>query len=53
VLATRSWRWLRTRIISLLDRPGTFVRFPVKDGEKFTIVPSTRLGYALKPPSFE
>lgn len=35
-LTTRSWRWLRARILGLLDP---------------TVVHRTRLGYALYPPT--
>jgi hypothetical protein len=50
LMSRRSWRWLHVRISGLLDRPPVWV--PYGDG-KLAAVPSTRLGYALRPPEFD
>lgn len=42
-MAARSWRWLRTRIIALLDLPPSVT----SDGQE---IQASRLGYALYPP---
>ena len=52
-MTTRSWRWLRTRILGLLDRPSQVVAYTSGDVSKIALIPSTRLGYALNPPVFE
>jgi hypothetical protein len=50
MLARRSWRWLNVRIAGLLDRPPAYVAY----GEgQVAVVPTTRLGFALRPPQFE
>jgi hypothetical protein len=43
VLRQRTWRWLRVRIVGLLDVPPTVA----PDGSAF---PATRIGLALRPP---
>lgn len=43
ILARRSWRWLRTRILALLDVPPHIS----PNGQ---VIPATRLGLALRPP---
>lgn len=43
-MRNRSWRWLQTRIMGLLDVPPTVT----PDGR---IVHGTRIGLALDPPS--
>lgn len=53
LMGGRSWRWLRTRVLSLLDRPPTFVAYKAGKGTRLAAVPSTRLGYALAPPEFK
>lgn len=52
LMAARTWRWLRARVLSLLDKPATFV--PINTGEsvRLVAVPTTRLGCALYPPDF-
>lgn len=52
LMGARSWRWLRARVLSLLDRPATFVAVNAGDSVRLTAVPSTRLGCALYPPDF-
>jgi hypothetical protein len=53
-MTERSWRWLRSRILSLADRPPTFFQYAVKDdGMRVALIPSTRLGYQMNPPTFE
>lgn len=46
---TRSWRWLRGRILALLSRPPSYL--PVRRQEHVTYVPiyGTRLQKALMP----
>ena len=46
LLAHRTWRWLRIRILSLLDVPPAIVIA----GDKVLTVPQTRIGYTLDPP---
>lgn len=53
MLRRRSWRWLRTRIIGLLDVPPAYLTVPTDEGMKLVPVPQTRLGYALNPPGKE
>lgn len=53
LMGARSWRWLRARVLSLLDRPDVFVPYQLGDAQKFAAVPSTRVGRALNPPKFE
>ncbi|HET6914501.1 MAG TPA: hypothetical protein VFH56_00275, partial [Acidimicrobiales bacterium] len=54
LMTERSWRWLHSRVLSLLDRPSQFVFYPTPDGgTKASEVPSTRVGRALRPPKFE
>ncbi|MDA8440492.1 MAG: hypothetical protein M0Z51_16760 [Propionibacterium sp.] len=40
-MASRSWRWLRVRILGLLDAPGEFVT--LADGSMLP-APGSRLG---------
>lgn len=47
VLANRTWRWFRVRVLGLIDAPPVWI--PTDKG--FRAVPSTRLGLALNPPS--
>jgi hypothetical protein len=53
IMRRRTWRWLRIRILALMDRPPTFIEVSSKDGKRLVVVPSTRLGYALDPPTFD
>jgi hypothetical protein len=46
-LRQRTYRWLKVRILGLLDVPPAIVYLP--DG-RFIEVPQTRLGLALEPP---
>lgn len=43
LMVSRSWRWLRTRIVALLDVPPTV-------DPAGRIVHATRIGLALDPP---
>lgn len=53
LMAARSWRWLRARVLSLLDRPPRYLTFQSGDQMRIESVPTTRVGYALTPPKFE
>jgi hypothetical protein len=53
LMASRSWRWLHARVLSLLDRPDVFVSYQLGEVQKIAAVPSTRVGRALVPPKFE
>ena len=53
LMTARSWRWLHTRVKSLLDRPDEFVSYQVGETQKIAAVPTTRVGRALTPPKFE
>jgi len=54
LMRSRSWRWLRSRVLSLLDRPPTLlpVKFPArgKTITRIVSVPSTRIGHVINPP---
>jgi hypothetical protein len=52
LMQSRSWRWLRARVLSLLDRPPAFMSFQINGNPRLVQVPSTRLGYVLNPPDF-
>jgi hypothetical protein len=53
LMAARPWRWLRSRVLSLLDRPDAIVPYQMGEAQKIAAVPSTRVGRALRPPKFE
>jgi hypothetical protein len=50
LMRRRSYRWLKVRILGLLDLPPAITYLP--DG-RFLHIPQTRLGYALDPPTPE
>lgn len=52
LMSARSWRWLRSRVLSLLDRSPSLLIHQVGQSARLVVVPSTRLGYALNPPDF-
>lgn len=52
-MSARSWRWLLTRIIGLLEQPALWVPYQSGEVTKFLLVPSTRVGLALNPPKPE
>lgn len=52
-MTARSWRWLRIRIIGLLEQPASVVAYQVGDVMKLAQIPATRIGLALNPPVFD
>lgn len=44
ILRARTWRWLRIRILGLFKIPPTV-------NANGVVVPATRIGFALNPPS--
>lgn len=51
LLEHRSWRWLRARVLGLLDVPPEVVTYG-EMGSLMALSPRTRVGYALNPPKF-
>lgn len=52
-MRSRSWRWLRGRILGLLNQPITFVPIRSETGYRLLPMYRTRLQAALAPPSDE
>lgn len=48
-MRTRTWRWLKTRIVGLLSAAPTLLIDPYGRVHR---VPATRLALALEPPDF-
>lgn len=53
MMQRRTWRWLRTRIMGLLDVPPVFLQVYVGEKSWLEVIPQTRIGYALYPPGRE
>jgi hypothetical protein len=51
LLASRSWRWFRTRVVQLLSLPPTIVPLHPDTQRPPLVVPATRIGLALDPPN--
>ena len=52
LMRVRSWRWLRSRVLSLLDRPPTYMTLQLAKSMRIVATPSTRIGFVLNPPDF-
>lgn len=53
LMSARSWRWLRMRVVGLMSRPSSMFAYTAGETTRIAVVPTTRVGFALNPPTFE